>query len=67
MFNECIVLLKRLNAIIVPEVETDFNDGEGDKELYEFLDRILKEQELRDQERERINELKENIYKNKIK
>ena len=31
--------------------------------LYDFLDRILKEQELRDQERTRIQEMKENINK----
>ena len=57
--NECVPPLKRQNAIVVPQVQIDFND-DNDDGLYDFLDRILKEQELRDQERMRIQEMKEN-------
>ena len=50
--NECIVILKRQNAIV-------------DRFLDRMLDRILKDPELKDEEKKRIKEIKEN--KNKIK
>ena len=65
--NECIVLLKRCDATAVPKVQIDFDSEEEDEGLYEFLDRILKEVELREQERKRIQELQENSKINKIK
>jgi hypothetical protein len=66
-YNQCIPLLKRQNAISVPKVEIDFANEEGEKELCAFLDRILMEQELRENEFKRITELKENIKKYKYK
>ena len=65
--NECIVLLKRCDITAVPKVEIDFDSEEEDEGLYKFLDRILKEVELREQERKRIQELQENSKINKIK
>ena len=60
--NECVPPLKRQNAIGGSQVQIDIQD-DNDDGLYDFLDRILKEQELRDQERMRIQEIKENINK----
>ena len=51
MGNEC-VELKRQNALCVPRVEIDFTDDE-------YLEKILRQQELKDMERKRINKLKE--------
>ena len=61
--NECVAPLKRQNAIVVPQEQIDFHDDDDNDGRYDFLDRILKEQELRDQERTRIQEMKENRNK----
>ena len=71
MCNECVVCnecveLKRQNAICVRGAEIDFADDEENDELYDYLDKILREQELKEMERKRINQLKEE-NKNKIK
>ena len=63
MCNEC-VELKRQNAICVPRVDIDFTDDEEIDGLSEYLDKILQEQELKEMERKRINQIKN---KNKIK
>ena len=63
MCNECIALLKRQNAKVVPNVEFDFHseEEEEDEGFREFLDRN-KEIEIKlKQERKRIKELEENI------
>ena len=56
MNNESTPLLKRQKAILVPKEEIDFDD-DGDEALYDFLDRILKEVELRESEIKKIQEL----------
>lgn len=56
MNNESTPLLKRQNARLVSKEEIDFDD-DGDEALYEFLDRILKEVELRESEIKKIQEL----------
>lgn len=56
MNNESMPLLKRQNAILVPTEEIDFDD-DGDEALYDFLDRILKEVELRESEIKKIQEI----------
>ena len=56
MNNESTPLLKRQNAILVPTEEIDFDD-DGDEALYDFLDRILKEVELRESEIKKIQEI----------
>ena len=71
MCNECVVCnecveLKRQNAICVRRVEIDFADDEENDELYDYLDKILQEQELKDMERKRINQSKVE-HKNQIK
>ena len=56
MNNESTPLLKRQNARLVSKEEIDFDD-DGDEALYDFLDRILKEVELRESEIKKIQEL----------
>ena len=56
MNNESTPLLKQQNARLVSKEEIDFDD-DGDEALYEFLDRILKEVELRESEIKKIQEL----------
>ena len=45
----------------------DFDDDEGRQEICAFLDNLLKEQDLRDQEFQRISKLRELIKNNKLK
>ena len=62
--NQCIVDLKRQNAFVISDDEMK---AVGDGGLSNYLDRILKEQYLKDGERMMIKKLKHEIKNNKIK
>ena len=65
--DEC-VELQRQNAIRVPKEEIQFDDDEeAEERVYQLIDRLLKEEELKEQERHRINKLKQKIKINKNK
>ena len=62
--NQCVAILKRQNAISIPKRTIS---EYADEELCAFLEKIIEEQPLREQELIRIKQLKKDINENKLK